>query len=463
MQNLAALLTQNLWVVLLIVVFFGGSIFVHELGHFLAARWMGLKVDRFSIGFGPAIWSWHGKDGVEYRLAWFPLGGYVLLPQLADLGAIEGKATSDVSKLPPPSYGAKMLTFVAGATFNVLFAFALATVVWIVGQPQSADLATAAIGYVSPTLDVGNGKTVPSPANAAGLKAGDIIRSIDGSPVKDWNDVTTFIKLSSGRTSDGQPELRMGIERAGVLSTLLLHPKLGGDEHYRQIGILPRLTLVVDELTDNSAAAKAGVLKGDQIERADGTPLYSLIAFNDALTANIGKPISLLIRRSDREQTIAVTPIAGTKASDPTALATGFESFTSPIIFIHPSPQAQIWEEIVMTARQVGSVFNPHSDVGLSKMTGIIGIVSFYHEVAPEGLIPVIALTILININLAILNLLPIPVLDGGQMLFATIGWIRGRSLPLNFIVTTQSVFIMLFLVLMVYIGWFDILRLRHG
>ena len=80
----------NLWAVILVVLLFGGSIFVHELGHFLAARRRGVKVERFSIGFGPAIWSRRAKDGVEYRVSWFPLGGYVLLPQLADLGALEG-------------------------------------------------------------------------------------------------------------------------------------------------------------------------------------------------------------------------------------------------------------------------------------------------------------------------------------------------------------------------------------
>src|SRR5438477_6109010 len=97
-------LFSSLWSVFLIVLFFGGSIFVHELGHFLAARRRGVRVERFSIGFGPAIWSRRGKDGVEYRLSWFPLGGYVLLPQLADLGPIEGESQVDVSKLPPVSY-----------------------------------------------------------------------------------------------------------------------------------------------------------------------------------------------------------------------------------------------------------------------------------------------------------------------------------------------------------------------
>ena len=118
-MELLSAVFSNIWSIFLVVIFFGGSIFVHELGHFLAARRRGVLVERFSIGFGPAIWSHRAKDGVEYRIAWFPLGGYVLLPQLADLGPIEGESTTDVKKLPPITYVSKMLILVAGATFNL--------------------------------------------------------------------------------------------------------------------------------------------------------------------------------------------------------------------------------------------------------------------------------------------------------------------------------------------------------
>src|SRR5471030_3144775 len=101
MVDLLHSLLANVWPAFLVVLFFGGSIFVHELGNFLAARRRGVHVERFSIGFGPAIWSWRGRDGVEYRLALFPLGGYVLLPQLADLGAIEGKSASIMAQEAP--------------------------------------------------------------------------------------------------------------------------------------------------------------------------------------------------------------------------------------------------------------------------------------------------------------------------------------------------------------------------
>src|SRR3954465_984905 len=103
-------LFSSLWSIFLIVLFFGGSIFVHELGHFLAARRRGVKVTRFSIGFGPAIWSHTGKDGVEYRVSWIPLGGYVALPQLADMPALEGES-EPAENLPPVSYSSRMIVF----------------------------------------------------------------------------------------------------------------------------------------------------------------------------------------------------------------------------------------------------------------------------------------------------------------------------------------------------------------
>ena len=132
-------IASDLWAVFLIILFFGGSILVHELGHFLIARRRGVRVERFSIGFGPKIYAWRGKDGVEYRLSWLPLGGYVALPQLADLRGIEGESDVDAAQLPPVSYASKMLVFVAGAAFNVLFAFLLATIIWRAGRPEPGE------------------------------------------------------------------------------------------------------------------------------------------------------------------------------------------------------------------------------------------------------------------------------------------------------------------------------------
>mgnify|MGYP003340689615 CR=1 FL=1 len=126
--------------ILLIVVFFGGSIFVHELGHFLAARKRGLKVERFSIGFGPRLFGWTGKDGVDYRVSLIPLGGYVALPQLADMQGIEGENAEDAEALPKITFADKMIVSVMGAVFNVIFAFVLATILWFTGDRKSTRL-----------------------------------------------------------------------------------------------------------------------------------------------------------------------------------------------------------------------------------------------------------------------------------------------------------------------------------
>ena len=130
-------LFSNIGTTALVILFFGGSIFVHELGHFFAARRRGLKVERFSLGFGPKIWSWRGKDGVEYRISWIPLGGYVALPQLADMQAIEGASETPVEQLPSIDYASKMIVSVAGAAMNVVFAFLLACIIWVIGVPTS--------------------------------------------------------------------------------------------------------------------------------------------------------------------------------------------------------------------------------------------------------------------------------------------------------------------------------------
>jgi regulator of sigma E protease len=240
-------LLSSVWSIFLVVFFFGGSIFVHELGHFLVARRRGVHVERFSIGFGRAIFKWRGKDGVEYRLSWIPLGGYVLLPQLADLGPIEGRSETDVESLPPISYTSKMLVFVAGAAFNILFAFALAIIIWFIGQPANSDTVSTSVGRVSPTLTLANGQVVPSAAVEAGLQVGDVIRSIDGTPVEDWSDIEALIKLGSGQSADGRRQSVFAIERDGQTLTLAVHPRLSGDG-FRQVGIAPGYDLIVQEV-----------------------------------------------------------------------------------------------------------------------------------------------------------------------------------------------------------------------
>lgn len=446
---------SDLWSVFLIILFFGGSIFVHELGHFLVARRRGVHVERFSIGFGPKIFAWRGKDGVEYRLSWLPLGGYVALPQLADLSMIEGESRFDLEKLPPLSYATKMLVFVAGAVFNVLFAFLLACVVWLVGQPTSAELNTTKIGLVLPTMTLPDGSNVPSPAFEAGFQPGDFIRAINGNRVANWPDLQQTLLASGGRAADGRPKAVFTIDRDGRNLELTVYPRLAGDERVRRIGIAPAEEFFVSEVTPGSPAAKAGLQPNDQIVALDSLPVLHSSAFADHLRQNVHRPVVLTVLRAGRPVTLALPPRFGTNDAAELGL-----TFKSSYELVYPDPVTQIQDNVVMTFRVLAGLLNPESNLDVSKLSGPVGIVRIFHATAQSDIRLVLWFTILVNVNLAIFNLLPVPVLDGGHMLFATIGRLRGRALPASFIMTAQSVFIVLLFSLILYVTLFDVRRI---
>jgi len=446
-------LASNVWTWFLIALFFGGSIFVHELGHFLAARWRGAHVERFSIGFGPKIFSWR-RNGVEYRLSWLPFGGYVLLPQLVDLGALEGKSTTDVAKLPPISYTSKVIIFVAGAAFNILFAFALACAVWFIGQPTSSEEATTRIGYVVSTIDLPNGTKSPSPASLAGLRVGDAVVAIDGQKISTWSNLMQTIIMGSNRGPDGQPQSIFTILRDGQTLNVTLHPRLSGDDQFRRVGIAPAYELIVQAIKPGSAGERASLHTGDQIISLDSTPIINFSTWQDYLVAHASQPVAIKVLRDKTELTLTLAARAGAKDAADLGL-----DFTTGIHLTHPNPFTQVSDNVVMTFRTLWSLLNPHSDIGISKLSGPVGIVHIFHAAAEVGLPAVIMFTILINVNLAIFNLLPIPVLDGGQIVFATIGKLRGRALPINIVAATQSVFLVLLLSMVLYVSVFDVRR----
>ncbi|MBI2516795.1 MAG: RIP metalloprotease RseP [Opitutae bacterium] len=456
MDFLSSLLS-NAWAVFLIVLFFGGSIFVHELGHFLAARRRGAKVVRFSIGFGPAIWKWQGKDGVEYRLAWFPLGGYVMLPQLADLGPIEGEAGDDVEKLPPVSYATKVIVFVAGAGFNVLFAFGLACILWLAGQQISEELATTRIGYITDTITLPDGTTVPSPAREAGLKVGDTIRALDGQQVANWPELLQMLVTSAGKTDDGRRQTIFTIERDGRPLDITVHPRLVTEEKVRKVGILAAYTPIVATVPEKSYAQKLGLQPGDQLVALNGAPLLHLVTLYDVLQLKTPVAFTLTVDRAGQAITLTV-PADHPKESN-TIFGAGFRTKTS---LNHENPFAQIAGHARMTWRVLWSLLQPSSDIGISKLSGPIGIGRIIFDASEAGFRFVLWIAILLNVNLAIFNLLPIPVLDGGQVVFATIARLRGRALSPNFVAATQSLFMVLLLTMLLYVSYGDVRRWKN-
>ena len=449
--DLIQTILTNLWVFILVVLLFGGSIFVHELGHFLAARRRGAVVERFSIGFGPPIFKWRGKDGVEYRLSWFPLGGYVLLPQLADLGAIEGESRLETAKLPPVSYTTKMIVFVAGAVFNILFAFVLATIVWIIGQPTATGFTSTTIAEISPTIKDGAGRDVVSPAVKAGLQPGDVIIKVDREPVATFADIVEHLALSSGWNKQGERQTLFTIRRGGAELEVPIQPILSGEENVRKVGFSTVATLLVGRVTPGSPVEKAGLRPDDQIIAVDHKPTLTYPQLVEALRSGAGRRLELSVRRAGAS---VVLPLESSK---------GVEyglSIKSSVVLMHPTPFAQIGESIEKTFRTLWALINPRSDIGISHLQGPIGIIDNFVAVSRAGLPLALWFTILVNVNLAVFNLLPMPVLDGGQMLFATIGRLRGRPLPVSFIMTAQSVFLVLLFSMVLYVSVFDVRRI---
>ena len=443
----------NIWSVFLIVLFFGGSIFVHELGHFLAARRRGVKVTRFSIGFGPAIWKWHGKDGVDYRIAWLPLGGYVALPQLADMPALEGESEL-TAPLPPVDYTSRMLVFAAGAAFNILFAFVLACVLWWAGQPTSEESATTRIGYITKTITLVDNTTAPSPAFEAGLQVGDTIRAIDGTEVADWSELLQTLVTSAGVTDDGRRKAVFTIERTRRTMDVPVYPRLSGDEKNRKVGIMPAYTPIVYSVPEKSFARTLGLQVDDQLHTLNGAPLLNLVTLMDVMQAKVPEEFTLGVSRGGRMIEIKVPAI---RPKDTTPfLGAGYRTTYG---LVHVNPFTQVYSQIRMTVRTFVSLVQPSSDIGLSKMSGAIGIGRVYWDASKAGIRYVLWIAILVNVNLAIFNLLPIPVLDGGHMMFATIGKLRGKALPFNFVATMQSVFVVLILSMMAYVTVFGDLR----
>jgi regulator of sigma E protease len=452
-SDLLQTLLTNLWVFFLVVLLFGGSIFVHELGHFLAARKRGAVVERFSIGFGPAIFKWRGKDGVEYRVSWFPLGGYVLLPQLADLGAVEGQSNLDPAKLPPVSYATKMIVFVAGATFNILFAFFLACIVWVIGQPAPSGFTSTTVAEISPTIKDASGREVVSPAVKAGLKPGDVIVKVDGEPVATFADVVEHLALSSGWNKQGERLTIFTLRRDGDLIDVPIEPILSGDENIRRVGFSTVAKLFVGAPTPGSPAAKAGLLPDDQIKAVNGSPTLTPSQLFDAFRKGLGKPMQITVARGDATPTFTLEPVAKIPEL-------GLAGINSGVSVVHPNPVEQITDSVVKTFRTLWALINPRSDIGIAHLSGPIGIIDNFFAVSRAGIPLALWFTILVNVNLAIFNLLPMPVLDGGQMLFATIGRLRGRPLPVTFIMTAQSVFLVLLFSMVLYVSVFDVRRI---
>src|ERR1017187_6559214 len=279
-------LLNIIYVIAAVLAAFGASIFLHELGHFWVARKLGMKVEEFAVGFGPKIHSWK-RDGIEYSLRWIPAGGFVKLPQMITSETLEGHADEQIPPAPPLH---KILVAFAGPFMNVVFAFAIATVIYFVGLPVAVN--PAIVGYVEPN----------SAEAKLGIQEGDRIVSVNGEKVKSWQDVV--LNTIVARTS----LLPVVIEHDGRESTYQLKATTDNAIGLKLLNLDPRDHPEVLEVISGSAAEKAGLKQRDHIISFAGVPIASRDQLIDLIRKRGGQPTEMRVDRGTEKVVLNITP-----------------------------------------------------------------------------------------------------------------------------------------------------------
>ena len=437
------------FILLEVVVLFNLLIVVHEIGHFLAARWRGLVIEKFGVWFGKPIWK-KTVNGVQYSLGTIPLGGFVALPQLAPMDIIEGETEADRAKLPPVSALDKIIVAVAGPLFSLLLAIVFAAIVWAVGHPVSEADTTTVIGYVDKN----------SPAEKAGLRAGDRIVEVDGKQVTRFsgmNDSVTWnVIRSEGATIPFVVE--RDHQRIETEVTPYIAPRSGWRRKgVRQVLIYPATTPVIDQVQPKTPAALAGLEHGDVIRSVEGNRIYSPVALAAYVESHGGKPIALVVDRNGQSLNVSVTPEVLPHEKVPRI---GIAWDTSGRMSItHPNPVEQVYNSVTSTLDTIGAVASPKSDVKLEHLSGPFGIFRIYYFLFENerGWQLALWFSVILNVNLAILNMLPIPVLDGGHIVLALVEAVRRKPVNLRVLEIVQTGCAVLIIGYICYVSFFDV------
>ena len=435
-------IADKIYPALLVAFFFGLTIFIHELGHFLVAKRRGMKIDRFSIGFGPKIFGWK-KDGVEYRVAWLPFGGYVALPQMSPMEAIEGKTDSPAEELPLAPASSKILVAIAGPIMNVVLAAMIACIIWRVGLAVPVN--PPIIGLVEPG----------SREEQLGIHAGDRIVKVNGQDVKSWFNVQRLVALSLDSS------VNVVIEQNDGPKEFLLETEVNRDFGVKTLDLYPEGRPFAKNILPDSPAEAAGVLPGDEFLAVDDVPVSTRQELIDFISKKPGEPVRLKLMRNGQMTAITVTPRLepernvgriGVELEDRIA----FE-VTRP----GPTPKTQFLE----VAQNLGDTFyaifhHKRTGVGISSFSGPVGIAGgWWYEIRNGGITRGLKFAVLINLALAVFNLLPIPVLDGGHIVFAIYESVFRRPLPARFVHAVSTAFAVLLISFMLYVTAFDFKR----
>ncbi|PAW80512.1 MAG: RIP metalloprotease RseP [Pedosphaera sp. Tous-C6FEB] len=441
-----------IYVVFAVLLLFGAAIAVHEWGHYWVALKRGLKVEAFAIGFGPKIWGWT-KDGIEYSIRWIPAGGYVKLPQMITSEAIEGEQKGE--PLPPVSPWSKILVAFAGPFMNLVFAFGIATLIYFVGLPIKVN--PSIIGHVAPGSEEAK----------LGIQAGDRIISIDGKLARSWEDVyqtvalarTNVLPVVLARTNAAGASAPAGEERKTYHLTAPVKEGVG----LKVLNLEPRDHPVIKGLVAGGAAEAAGLKPGDEIIEFNHLPIAGRDQFIAEVQKRGGMATDILVKRGTERVKLAVTP-----RGDPTAKVAriGVEVGSSTVeIYQLQKPGPLPWVLLGEVCDQVVSTFSAlaHSKqtgIGAKDLSGPVGIFAVLAAQVKQDYRLALKFMILLNISLAVMNLLPIPVLDGGHIVMAIFEKLRGKPLSVKIQEYATTAFAVLLLSFMVYVTFYDIKRI---
>jgi regulator of sigma E protease len=450
--------------VLAFVVCLGSLVVFHELGHYLVARWCGVKVLRFSVGMGKVVWSRRvGPDQTEWAISALPLGGYVKM-----LDAREG----DLSDLPAAdlrreftrqNVWKRIAIVAAGPLANFLIAIILFAGLYMHGVEEPSNK----IGLRSAGASI-----EATAAWQAGLRSGDVVTAINDHPVAAWSELRwQLIQAVVDKT-----EARVAVERAGqgrfsfVLPASALAPlNLEGDVP-SELGIgVARPAPLVEQVVPGGPADRAGLRAGDLLLAVDGVPVADGIAFIDIMRASADKTLSVTLRRDGQPLTLSVTPQPEKDRSRKVTVTVGkigaALALQPDMISVASSPVAavgkavvRVWETCAITLKMIGKMIT--GEASLKNVTGPITIADYAGQTARMGAASYLSFIAFISISLGVMNLLPIPVLDGGHLLYYSLEVLTGRSVPERVGEIAQRLGMGLLLTLMLLAVFNDVARL---
>lgn len=396
---------QNFGPFLLVI---GVLIFVHELGHFLVARWYGVKVLAFSLGFGPKLIKVTRGD-TEYCISAVPLGGYVKLAG----ETVEDKPSGDPTEFLSKSKWVRFQVYLAGPVMNIALALILTAVV--LSQGADEPLYRSSPPVIGAVAADGAGAR-------AGLQTGDRVVRVNGKAVETWDDFDLAVMPKANR------ELSLAVERAGAMVDLTVTPSAEGDFEIGSLGVMPVLRPQVLEINPGTPAERSGLRRGDVVVAFNGERGLTRDSLITKIQQHPDVEVTFTVERAGQEVPVVITPARNGNIGQIGAQITGFETRrVDPSAFEAVKMSvAQTWENSKLIGQTLAGLFTRETPV--NQLMGPVAIAQMSGATAQLGWLPLLSLMAMISLNLGLLNLAPIPVLDGGHMLILTLEGLARRD-----------------------------------